>query len=63
MIAKMKVSPAAPAADSIVAAGGSARTTPSVLKTKGRAHYDETMKIAGRIMDERDELFRRLADA
>ena len=63
MIAKMKVSPAAPVADSLMASGGSARRGAPALKTKGRAHYEETMKIAERIMDERGELFRRLADA
>ena len=62
MIAKMKASPAARAADPAVASGGAGPSVPR-LKTKGSKHFKETMEIAERIMDERAELFRRLADA
>ena len=62
MPAKMKMPPMAPVRAEIDGGGGAPRTT-RALKTKGRAHYEETMKIAERIMDERAELFRRLADA
>ena len=62
MTAKAKHSPSARAADSFPASGGGRAGVPS-LKTKGPKHFAETMQIAERIMDERRELFRRLADA
>ena len=31
------------------------------LKTKGKEHYDETMRIANEIMERRAELFEALA--
>ena len=49
--------------DSLGGGGAGPRESVAPLKTKGRAHYAETMKIAEEIMDRRSELFRRLADA